>query len=144
MVHFTLFQMRAATGPLETGTYVGCPVTMPEEFTAATKDTDGVRYGCVLTPNIQHQGVKWYVENMGNDIYRCTNKNISSSASPQATTKGPARRTNWIIKETNVKGEYYAAPADHPASFVSVKKDSGDVSNKNDIYFSTETYTRYR
>ncbi|KAF8624278.1 hypothetical protein AX15_005956 [Amanita polypyramis BW_CC] len=122
--------MRAVTGPLETGTYVGYPVTMPEEFAAAKKDSEGTRY--VLTSNTQHEGMKWQLEKIGNDIFRCMNKNlnISPSASPQTgsieITEGPAT-TDWIIKETDVNGEYYASPVGHPASFASIQKGSGEA-----------------
>ena len=54
---------------------------------------------------------QWYVESLGNDVYRVKNKDvdIAPSVLPNATTVGitdGSGISDWIVKETDVKGEY--------------------------------------
>ncbi|KAK2465090.1 hypothetical protein APHAL10511_002898 [Amanita phalloides] len=115
--------MRAVTGPLQTGTYVVEIVDYPGEFVAVDNDVSKFAF-------TESTSAKWHFERISNDLYRCKymSLNVSPIILPGMNVGISNEMTHeWIVKETDVKGEYSSAPAQHPTLFVSVAKDQGEM-----------------
>ncbi|KAF8345445.1 hypothetical protein F5887DRAFT_1074499 [Amanita rubescens] len=97
--------MRPVTGPLQTGTYISEIVETPGKYSTVNSEQSKFTF----TKDSRSDAAKWFVESMGNDIYRVVGKdpNMAPVHDPTRNTvamsKGPAE---WRIKETDVPGEY--------------------------------------
>jgi len=112
--------MRAVTGPLKTGTYILEAVTNDGEFVTISEDKSKF----ALTKCPESEATKWAIESLGNDVYRGTA--IGSNLAPMHNVdeknlsmgEGTA---DWIIKETDVPGEYITSPVSHPTLYMSIQ-----------------------
>ncbi|KAK2465086.1 hypothetical protein APHAL10511_002894 [Amanita phalloides] len=119
--------MRAATGPLQSGIYISQAVDYPDEYGTVNDGASNVE----LTGNSQTDNVKWNVERIGDDLFRIGHllTNASTRILPGQDTavglgEGPSE---FIIKETDVKGEYSISPAEHPTLFYHGTKVQGEL-----------------
>ncbi|KAF8338660.1 hypothetical protein F5887DRAFT_919951 [Amanita rubescens] len=97
--------MRLVTGPLQTGLYITELVEGPGKYAAVKSDLSKF----TLTNDSQSNGAQWFLESMGNDVYRTMSKDLNVAVTHDAKQgtvgvgKGP---TEWTIKETDVPGVY--------------------------------------
>ncbi|KAK2465085.1 hypothetical protein APHAL10511_002893 [Amanita phalloides] len=120
--------MRAITGPLKAGIYIGQVVDYPGEYGTVNDDASKP----ALTGNLQSDSVKWNFERTGDDLFRirhlCTNTlPLILPGKDMAVGMGMEGAGELIIKETDVKGEYSVAPAQHPSLFYSATKVQGEL-----------------
>ncbi|KAF8345482.1 hypothetical protein F5887DRAFT_1074536 [Amanita rubescens] len=98
--------MRPATGPLQTGTYISDLVDAPGKYTTVKGD----RSKLALTDDSRTEdAAKWFIETLGNDVYRVSVTNFNVTLTPdlgQKTVDIGKGSSEWIIKETGVPGVY--------------------------------------
>ncbi|KAF8720412.1 hypothetical protein AX14_010989 [Amanita brunnescens Koide BX004] len=123
--------MRTVTGPLQTGTYICGSVNAPDHFAGLSKDQS--KFALIKTKNPQSEALKWSVERLDNDIFRFTAKGLNVTGihnlEEQKITMGEGA-TNWIIRETDVPGEYCASPIVQPSLYVSMERHEEHVEFK--------------
>ncbi|KAF8708872.1 hypothetical protein AX14_013557 [Amanita brunnescens Koide BX004] len=117
--------MRAVTGPLKTGTYISEVIETSGisrgEFIGLNKN----RTKLTLTKNVS-EAVEWskFNQSMGNDRYRCTAKDFNLTATHNVNENVGISEgvSEWIIKETDVQGEYLVSSIAEPSLYMSVER----------------------
>ncbi|KAF8338661.1 hypothetical protein F5887DRAFT_919952 [Amanita rubescens] len=122
--------MRPATGPLQTGTYISDLVDAPGKYTTVKGD----RSKLALTDDSRTEdAAKWFIETLGNDVYRVTVTNFNVTLTPdlgQKTVDIGKGSSEWIIKETRVPGVYSGGPASRPDLHAYVERGDAHIDMK--------------
>ncbi|KAF8338691.1 hypothetical protein F5887DRAFT_1077626 [Amanita rubescens] len=120
--------MRPVTGPPQAGTYIQELLDAPGKYTTMTSDQPKM----VLTNDPQSDAAKFFIESMGNDVYRVVRKGLNiapvhnTSQNTVSVNEGPAE---WRIKETDVPGVYSSGPAGRPDLHACAEINGDHVSN---------------
>jgi len=122
-LEFICTKMKLASGPLESGTYVTYAVVHPGQYHVIQRDNGDAKLA--LTHDVEDESLKWIVESMGNYKYKWMNKKSKmggavpseENAVAEGAVEGP---TEWIVKPTDIEGEYIVSPGNNPSLYVSV------------------------
>jgi len=122
--------MKLTSGPIESGTYMGYAVVHPGQYHLVQKDNGDAKLA--LTQDVEDERLKWAIESMGNYRYSVVNKksNMGIPVPSEENTiveKAVEGPTEWIIKPTDIEGEYIASPGNNPSLYVSVAQNQPAV-----------------
>ncbi|KAK2465065.1 hypothetical protein APHAL10511_002873 [Amanita phalloides] len=113
--------MHRAVGPLLTGTYVivGNLNGQASNPRISREDTSST---LVSTASKNDEPTKWHFERVGHDVIRLHNKETGKAYRPSAFYDGVALdqecdSLDFIIKETEIKGDYVVSIAEDPAYY---------------------------
>ncbi|KIL61413.1 hypothetical protein M378DRAFT_13480 [Amanita muscaria Koide BX008] len=112
--------MKLAVGPLTTGTYVSHAVVHQGKYYGLHKDVDGTKLS--LIEDKEHEGIKWYIEKVGENRFKArnassSNRTVSINPVDKQTVEVTEGESEWIIEPTDVDGEYIGSPAHDTSVF---------------------------
>ncbi|KAK2465092.1 hypothetical protein APHAL10511_002900 [Amanita phalloides] len=126
--------MRSVTGPLATGTYTY--YFSASDYLPAAK-SDGISNTLTPTEDKADEDIGWYYESLGNDRYKAHHKKAGNSYRPAIFAAGAVidiecDPNEWIVKETETKGEYSISPVVDPSLYAHAAR------NGSGFHLSTE------